>query len=208
MKLSFVNISIYIFCSFFFWLFSFVLAQTWSTDINPENECAWFKEESIERYDQCIYEFCLIDCREIQDDFDYCECKCNWWVTLNTDIPFIGRCIEKNPSATPDNPTAWNAFVFLLSWLMQVVLSAVIIIWFLAILIWWFMIASAWVKSDLMWKGKDLIIKVIAWLILVGLSGVILRLINPSFFKTDTTSMLDTHDVYVLVHEVIYDERV
>lgn len=66
-------------------------------------------------------------------------------------------------------------------------MSAVVIVWLLAVLIWGFMVAAdgaAWTKQ----KWLDLIKLAIWWLILVGLSGIILNLINPNFFRTTPTA--------------------
>ena len=108
-------------------------------------------------------------------------------IRLNTDIPFVGRCIKKDTDPATVETNYGNVFPKLVGGLMRVVMAAVVIIGFLAILVGWFMMTAGWVKQDLVNKWRDLIIKVIGWLVLVWLLGIILNLINPNFFKTDIT---------------------
>lgn len=107
-------------------------------------------------------------------------------IMLNTDIPFIWRCIKKDTNAVIGGQTTLgNAFPKLMWWLIRVVMAAVVIVGFLAILVWGFMVAAEGAASTKQ-KGLELIKLAIAWLILVGTSGIILNLINPNFFKTYT----------------------
>lgn len=130
------------------------------------------------------------DCSHCQANQVDCLCKCRGWIVLNTDIPFVGRCIQKDGSADvkvgeAQQVNSGNAFARLMSGLMRIVLAAVVIVWFIGILIWGLMIASHG-ASGKMSEGKDLIVKIVAGLALVWLSGMILNLINPNFFKTST----------------------
>ena len=119
-----------------------------------------------------------------------------WWeewddcIRLNTDIPFVGRCIKKDTDPATVETNYGNVFPKLVGGLMRVVMAAVVIIGFLAILVGWFMMTAGWVKQDLVNKWRDLIIKVIGWLVLVWLLGIILNLINPNFFKTDSNAWM------------------
>lgn len=122
--------------------------------------------------------------------------KTAWWeactsgdIMLNMNIPFIGRCIKKDPAArqTSDergNTTSWNVFPKLMWWMVRLLMTIIYIIWFLWILVWWFMISASGVDPELKSKWLSLIKLVIWWLILVGLSWIILNFINPDFFST------------------------
>jgi hypothetical protein len=116
--------------------------------------------------------------------------KCTSWdIILNISIPFVGRCIKKDPAArqTSDdrwNTTSWNVFPKLMGWLVRLLMTIIYIIWFLWILVWWFMITASGADPELKTKWRSLIKMVIWWLILVGLSGIILNFINPDFFST------------------------
>lgn len=122
-----------------------------------------------------------------------------WWekcdpdkdIMLNISIPFIGRCIKKDPNAkqTSDdtgNSTVGNVFPKLMWGMIRLVMTAIYIIWFLWILVGWFMIAASGADPSLKEKWKSLIIMIIWWLILLWASWVILNLINPNFFWVDS----------------------
>ena len=124
----------------------------------------------------------------VNKDDSPCDAKTE--ITLNMNIPFIGRCIKKDPSAKEandqkDNPTIGNVFPKLMGWLIRLTMTLVYIIWFLCILAGGFMIAGNGALGTKE-KGKKLIIAVVAGLILLWASGVILNMINPDFFGTDS----------------------
>lgn len=112
-------------------------------------------------------------------------------IMLNISIPFIWRCIKKNVNANQvsddkGNSTVGNVFPKLMGGMIRLVMTIIYIVWFLGILVGWFMIAASGADPSLKEKGKSLIIMIIWWLILLGASGVILNLINPNFFWTDS----------------------
>lgn len=111
-------------------------------------------------------------------------------IELNTNIPFIGKCISKNldESVTADSKTTVsNAFPLLMGWLMKV-LMAVILVWaFMAILVGGLMMAWAGFNSSYYGKGKNLIIMVLSALALIAASWAILNAINPNFFRTESS---------------------
>ncbi len=111
-------------------------------------------------------------------------------IRLNTSIPFIGQCIKKTANPNPNEATSGNAFSLLLGGLIRIAMTVVVIIWFMALLVAWVMIASGGVKSDRLSTGKWLIGKVLIWLLLLGASGIILNLINPNFFKTESGGLI------------------
>lgn len=113
-------------------------------------------------------------------------------IELNTNIPFIWRCIKKDTDAWSQSVTLTNAFPRLMWWLVRVVMSTVVIVGLLAVLVWGFMVAAEGAAGTKQ-KWLDLIKLAVWWLILVGLSGIILNLINPNFFKTNTQASI-THN--------------
>lgn len=116
-----------------------------------------------------------------------------WDIRLNTNIPFVWQCIKKTADPEPGEATAGNAFGLLLGGLMRIAMTAVLIIAFFAVLTGWVMIAAWGVKSEWLSGGKKLITKVILWILLLGVSGIILNVINPNFFKTESGLILRTN---------------
>lgn len=105
------------------------------------------------------------------------------YIILNTNVPFVGRCIKKEFDVAAGDTNVSNVFPKLMAYMIRIVMTVLIVWGFLWILVWGFMIASngafgskqTWVK---------LILGVIAGLILLWASGIILNLINPNFFGT------------------------
>jgi len=126
------------------------------------------------------------------DDKWCLSCDTEWvccWVELNTNVPFIGNCIElsKNSSDTQSSNdetkvTEKTAFPVLMWWLTKILVTVIMLVSFVAILAWWVMIASSGWSDSWASNGKKLIWRVVIALALLGASGVILRLINPNFF--------------------------
>lgn len=98
--------------------------------------------------------------------------ECKDGIKLNTDVPFIGKCIKKDD--------ADNAFPALIGGLSKMVVTAILIVSFLMIIVGGVMRTTG---GKNVWKGKEMIIKVAIWLAILGASGAILQLINPNFFK-------------------------
>lgn len=130
-----------------------------------ENE----KKARQQRYDDCIY--------ANPGDTSYCNCVADGWVKLNTNVPFIGRCINKEDS-TGTGSTTSTAFTDLIWGLSKIVVTAILIVSFMFVIIGGVQRAS-WNPEE--WKAK--IMKVVIWLAILGASGAILRLINPNFFR-------------------------
>jgi len=107
------------------------------------------------------------------------ECKP---VKLNTNVPFIGNQIETCEKWDPNKTTIWNAFPRLMWWMSKLLITLILIVWFLMIVVWWVMITASWAYKDGK-KWKELIMKVIIWIILLWMSWIILNVINPNFFK-------------------------
>lgn len=121
-------------------------------------------------------------CKPCTDEWVCCGIK------LNTNVPFIGNCIElsksKPTTETPGETTVTEetAFPILMGSLTKILVTIIILIGFIGILIGWVMITASWGSDSGASKGKELIWRVIIALALLGASWVILRLINPNFF--------------------------
>lgn len=98
-------------------------------------------------------------------------------VLLNTDVPFIGKCI----SFFSNEVTPLNAFPRLMWGLSKMMITAILVFAFMMVIAWWVMISAGWFGNNYS-KWKKLIIKVVIWIALLWASWVILRLINPNFF--------------------------
>lgn len=119
--------------------------------------------------------------------WEWDEGVCPWddkdYIILNTNVPFVWRCIKKEFDEWSGDTNASNVFPKLMAYMIRIMMTVLVVWWFLWILVWGFMIASngafgskqTWVK---------LILGVIAGLILLWASGIILNLINPNFFGT------------------------
>src|SRR3989338_5909194 len=76
---------------------------------------------------------------------DNCDPKKD--IMLNISVPFIGRCIKKDPAAkeagdNPGNSTIGNVFPKLMGGLIRLTMTAIYIIGFLGILLGGFMVAG------------------------------------------------------------------
>jgi hypothetical protein len=101
-------------------------------------------------------------------------------IELNTNVPFIGRCIEGSTGDVGDDEqavTSEDAFPVLMGSLTQILVTIILIVSFVLIIVGGIMISTGNLSG-----GKSLIIKVVIGIALLGASGVILRLINPNFF--------------------------
>lgn len=115
---------------------------------------------------------------------DRCACKAIGGISLNTNVPFVGNCIslrrsssENTTQVTPD-----TAFPILIIAVTKIMMTVILVFCFLAIIIGWVMMSMGWADESQYTKWKDLIKHVVIALALFGASGVILRIINPSFF--------------------------
>lgn len=127
-------------------------------------------------------------------DKEWCvSCSKEWvccGIQLNTNVPFIGNCIElskwssESESNDPNESkvTEKTAFPVLMGGLTKILVTIIILMWFIGILAGGVMISASWGDETRATEGKKLIGKVVIALALLGASGVILRLINPNFF--------------------------
>lgn len=106
-------------------------------------------------------------------------------VKLNTDVPFIGRCIRLWSTASTDDTTVvtdTTAFPRLMWGLTKILTTIILLACFGGILAWGVMIASSGWSSERAWTGKKIIKNVVIAIALLWTSGIILKLINPNFF--------------------------
>lgn len=96
-------------------------------------------------------------------------------VKLNTDVPFVGKCIPKWDST--------STFVLLMWGLSKLLMTIILIAWFFMIVLGWVFITMWWASQKMSSQWKALIMKVVIWIILIWASGIILNIVNPNFFK-------------------------
>lgn len=126
----------------------------------------------------------------VQWDIVLCEkCdmdKCNCGVKLNTNVPFIGRCImyentndiwANGDETTTVNPI--NAFPVLMGALVKILMSVIMIICFASLIIGGFMMTVPDQYNTWKWIVKK-VIWTIVWLWSLW---TLLYLINPNFFS-------------------------
>ena len=108
------------------------------------------------------------------------------WIQLNMSIPFIWDCIENESDLSEwTGSTVVNsitAFPILMQWMMKLVMSLILVVSFLLVIVSGLMMTAWAFKSTSFDKWKTLIKNVIISLILLWLSWLILKLINPNFF--------------------------
>ncbi len=97
------------------------------------------------------------------------------WIELNTNVPYVWNCIEREESD--------EAFPRLMWWVSRIVITLTLVVAFLMLVAWWVLITMSWADQSSYWKWKELIIKVIVWILLLWASWVILYMINPNFFS-------------------------
>ncbi len=111
--------------------------------------------------------------------------KCNCGIKLNTNIPFIGRCImnqQTNNVGQSGNVTTvntLNAFPILMGALIKLLMSIIMIVCFASLIVWWFMMTV----PDQYDTGKWIVKKVIRTIVALWSLWTILYLINPNFFS-------------------------
>ena len=103
-------------------------------------------------------------------------------IELNTNIPWIWHCISQDDSS--------SVFGTLMGSMMKLLINITIAVSFIALIASGIMMSLSWVSQSSAWKWKDLLKKVILWIVLLWLSGLILHTINPNFFKTSLTTQL------------------
>lgn len=150
---------------------------TWTTSSAPATPSTKICETNQTWYNcHCIDNYKKIDntCVPCTDPGVCCG------IELNTDIPFIGKCIEytsANRSTDEMNVTESTAFPILMGSLMKILITVILIVSFILIIVGGILIAT----DNPSW-GKKMIMKVVVGIAILWVIGVVLRLINPNFF--------------------------
>ncbi|MEF2175765.1 MAG: hypothetical protein V3575_04810 [Candidatus Absconditabacteria bacterium] len=99
-------------------------------------------------------------------------------IKLNTDVPYVtdgNRCIPKSESG--------KIFPILMGGLSKFIVNAILIVSFIMLVAGGMLISVSGFSSGSYNKGKELIMKVVVGIILLGTSSLILYIINPNFFR-------------------------
>ena len=110
------------------------------------------------------------------------EDDCKDWIKLNTDVPFIGKCIHTNKATNKDAVTPVNAFPKLMWALMNLLMTVILIMSLLMIVYSWVLMTTWWYSTNNYSKGIWMLWHVAQWMALLWASWVILKVINPNFF--------------------------
>lgn len=101
-------------------------------------------------------------------------------IKLNTDFPFIWRCIGLSSTAEGANQT--NAFAYMVKAIMKFIITIIMVVSVLMIVAAGVLMTTEGYEKGSYTKGMGMIKTVAQALALLGASGVILKLINPNFF--------------------------
>lgn len=99
-----------------------------------------------------------------------CNCRCNWNIVLNTEMPFIWRCLEKDSNGRVVGEVSQA--------ITKILMSLILVRWFGNLIFAWVQFAS----NNPTWGKKRVINTIVAFAVL-GSVWLILRLINPNIFK-------------------------
>ena len=167
-------------------LYSFYKDNVWLTaDGKPNCSCtAWSKNVTKVFSNNWSDPQSLSVCEKCDKE------KCNCGIKLNTNVPFIGRCIMYGDTNETNDPsyTQWdsdtiivnslNAFPVLMGGLIKILMSVILLLCFGSLIVAGVMMTIPGYYDT----GKWLIKKVVVAIALLGASGTILYLINPNFF--------------------------
>ena len=114
----------------------------------------------------------------------------NWskCIELNTEIPWLSK--NENWKTCVKVDKAWDAFWTIMWGLMKLMINFTVAIAFISLIAAGVMYSMSWVNQSVAGKWKDLLKKVILWIVLLGISGLILHTINPNFFTTNIDFVL------------------
>lgn len=148
-----------------------------SIDIQPGSCTSWCNKWYIEKKisvwtgEVVVCEACSLE-------------LCNCGIKLNTNVPFIGRCIMNKNTNAVWQKNGWTvvspltAFPLLMGALIKFLMSVIMIVCFASLIVGWFMMTI----PDQYETGKWLVKKVIRTIISLWTIWTILYLINPNFF--------------------------
>lgn len=108
-----------------------------------------------------------------------------WWgeckgIKLNTDFPFIGRCIGLSASDQGVNQT--NAFAYMIKAIMKFIITVIMVTSVLMIVAAGVLMTTAGVEKSNYSKWLEMIKNVARALAMLWASWVLLKLVNPNFF--------------------------
>ena len=132
-----------------------------------------------------LISFCSIMAINISTQITFAaesEDDCKDWIKLNTDVPFIGKCIHTNEKTSKDAVTPVNAFPKLMWALMNLLMTVILIMSLLMIVYSWVLMTTGWYSTNNYTKGLWMLSQVAKWMALLWASWVILKVINPNFF--------------------------
>ena len=104
-----------------------------------------------------------------------------FWIKLNTNIPFIGNCIQTRKCWSWAT-TPVNAFPKLIWSLMSLLMTIILLMSFIMIIWSWVLMTMSWADTSKYTKWINLLKRVATWMALLWASWVILKVINPNFF--------------------------
>jgi len=153
------------------------------------SDCWLYLDDDAQK--KCRLDDCLSKCVTFKDGskWEACECKCYGGVPLNTNVPFVWKCIQMNE----EGEQAWNdpntavvtptsAFPILMKGLSRVALSLFLALSFVMVIASGVIIATSGANSSGMSQWTTLLKRVVMSFVLLWTIGVILCLINPFFF--------------------------
>jgi len=113
------------------------------------------QDDDISCWGTCddVYKACkkaanrVICMNECVGDSDYCNCKCDDGIVLNTNVPFIGRCISVDVAHDSGESEQLNAFPRLMQGLTRIFLSAILLLSFVLVIVGGVMIAAGGADS-------------------------------------------------------------
>ena len=154
-------------------------AANWSCSPRTPTPAAWLTEEQKCKTQGSNFQWNNNKCESCKDPWVCCGVK------LNTNVPFIGKCIRLWSDADTEDTTVVTeatAFPRLMWGLTKIMTTIILLVCFGGILVGGVMIASSGGEVKRATEGKALIGKVIIAIALLWTSGIILKLINPNFF--------------------------
>ncbi len=107
---------------------------------------------------------------------------CEWWIRLNTNMPFLGNCIHTSENAGEWAITPINAFPTLVGTLMNLLMTIILLMSLIMIIRSWVLMAMSWANVGKYSDWVNLLKRVATWMALLGASWAILKVINPNFF--------------------------
>jgi len=111
----------------------------------------------------------------------FADCD-KWGIELNTNVPWVWKCIKQDDASSSFGSLMWS--------MMKILINMTVAISFIALIAAGVMMSLSWVNQSAAWKWKELLKKVILWIVLLWLSWLILHTINPNFFTNWMTTQL------------------